>query len=629
MSRSKLFIHRFAVYSAGKFVYDEEFHLGVNIIRGENGTGKSTIIDLLNYALGAEITDWTQHQLRCDWVAVELTVNGHTVTLKRNITRTGQEKVLFFDGEMGAALHSVDNWNKYPMRRNNDTHSFSQHIFELLNMPRHQTDDSKNLTMHQILRLMYVDQLSAPGRLLKEDQKYDNATTRRAIGEYLLGIDSLDAYNLRQDLIEANKEFEKVNAELNSIYRMFGSDGSLINLSLLNSEVEAVKSRIKELEAKRLEIRSAPSEDVSKEAAERIKAIVTQLDKLSNDLSVLDSKKNELQAESRETTLFLRSLVHRKTALAESQITYSSLGAVSFEYCPSCLEPLDTVNDGNCGLCQSEKCTHDKDFAYSQLLNELNFQIKESQKLIESFDEDIVKIDSKIPALKQELKFLKLEFKDINVAVDDREALLLNASSDIGFSQSQILSLEGKREQVSKVENLKAKKQKAQKRINEIQEELEKVSLLQENRYLSVYSSIESKTKDLLMLDGGYESAFDEPEDVIFDFAKDKIFVNGRSKFSASSMVVMKNSVRFSIFSQAADDNRSRFPNLILMDNIEDKGMREERSQNFQRQMVDVCNRIDNDYQLIFTTSMIADELEGTTMCVGPFYPKGRHSLEF
>ena len=629
MSRSKLFINKFAVHGAGKFVYNEEFHLGVNIIRGENGTGKSTIMDLLNYGLGAEITDWTQEQLKCDWVAVEALVNGHTVTLKRDITPTGQEKVLFFDGDMEAALHSVDDWSKYPMRRNNDTHSFSQHIFELLNMPRHQTDDSKNLTMHQILRLMYVDQLSAPGKLLKEDQKYDNVTTRRAIGEYLLGIDALDAYNLRQDLIEANKEFEKVNAELNSIYRMFGHDESLINVQSLNSDIEIIKTSIKELEAKRIEIKSTPSEEVSKETAERIKTIVTQIDSLSNELSVLDSSKKELQVESRETSLFLRSLEQRKSALSESQITYSSLGSVSFEYCPSCLEPLEGESEDHCGLCKSEKNTNDKDFAYSQILNELNFQIKESQKLIESFDGDILKIDSRIPALKQELESLKLEIKDINVATDDREALLLNISSEIGFSQSQILSLEDKREQVAKVDNLKAKKQKAQKRINEIQEKLDEVSSLQESRYLSVYSSIESKTKDLLMLDGGYESAFDDPEEIIFDFAKDKMFVNGRSKFSASSMVVMKNSIRFSIFSQAADDSYSRFPNLILMDNIEDKGMREERSQNFQRQMVSVCETINEDFQLIYTTSMIADELEGTTMCVGPFYPKGSHTLSF
>jgi len=51
------------------------------------------------------------------------------------------------------------------------------------------------------------------------------------------------------------------------------------------------------------------------------------------------------------------------------------------------------------------------------------------------------------------------------------------------------------------------------------------------------------------------------------------MYVNGRGKFSASSMVVMKNSIRFSKFAHAADDKYSRLPNLLLMDYIEDKGM--------------------------------------------------------
>ncbi|MFX3950007.1 hypothetical protein ACJBW9_11270, partial [Streptococcus suis] len=77
-----------------------------------------------------------------------------------------------------------------------------------------------------------------------------------------------------------------------------------------------------------------------------------------------------------------------------------------------------------------------------------------------------------------------------------------------------------------------------------------------------------------------------------------------------------KNSIRFAMFAQAVDDPFSRFPNLILMDNIEDKGMREERSQNFQRQIVNVCANIISEFQLIFTTSMIANELDDTAMCV-------------
>jgi len=107
------------------------------------------------------------------------------------------------------------------------------------------------------------------------------------------------------------------------------------------------------------------------------------------------------------------------------------------------------------------------------------------------------------------------------------------------------------------------------------------------NRYLSLYSSIEDKVKALLQLDGGYETAFKGP-----------------------------------------DDKYARFPNLILMDNIEDKEMGEARSQIFQRQLVEVCGTIKDDYQLIYTTSMIAEALQGT-LCVGPFYHLGDHTLDF
>ncbi len=629
MSRSKLFVNRFVVFGAGKFLYDQEFHVGVNIIRGENGTGKSTVMDLLNYGLGAEITEWTVEQQRCDWVATEVLLNGHVITFKRNVTLTGQEKVFCFDGEMQKALEAIEGWKKFPMRRNSETHSFSQQIFELLNLPRHKTDEDKNLTMHQILRLLYVDQLSSTTKLLKEEQKFDNVTFRRAIGEYLLGIDDLEAYNLRQELIEANKEFEKVNAELNAIYRMFGHDESLINVQTLNNDIAEISKEIENLEQRRLEAKSVTAENASEEVKVRVKELVAAIDNNSRQLASFEAEKNELETEIKETKFFLISLEERKAALSESQLTSAVIGGVSFAYCPSCLEPIEENDTDSCCLCKKAKPSEDKDFAYSQLLNEINFQIKESKKIIEAFESDVLKITAVIPKVRYQLASAKNELREINTSTDDKEAVLIDIASEIGFCRSQILSLEDKREQVEKVDTLKERKANSITRISNIKAKLEEVALLQERRYVEVYSSIESKAKNLLKLDGGYEPSFSAPEEVIFDFAKDKMFVNGRSKFSASSMVVMKNSIRFSIFAHAADDKYARIPNLLLMDNIEDKGMREERSQNFQRQMVNVCDTIQDEYQLIYTTSMIADELEGTAMCVGPYYPKGAHTLDF
>jgi len=629
MSHSRLLVNRFVICKSGHFVYDQRFHSGVNIIRGVNTTGKTTIIDLLSYALGAVITEWTQEQFSCDWVMGEVAINGVIFCLKRDITDSGQAKMSIFEGKFDNALNSVTNWTQYSMRRSDERHSFSQQIFELLGLPRHKTDDSKNLTLHQILRLMYVDQLSSTTKLLKEDKEFDNATFRRAIGEYLLGIDDLEALNLRQDLLAANKDFEKLNGELNAIYRLFGRDVAQFNMQALNHEIAEIASRLEELKGQKTEVLRSKSKDLNEQAIAKANSLQNEVDLLSSKKQTLETTKADVTIELIETELFIHSLYDRKAALEQSRLAFSSLGGVHFKYCPACLEPISDQKHSGCRLCKTEHHESSRDVAYVQMLNELNFQIRESEALIKEFRETLDNINGQLPIINRGLEEAKFEYQDLEVTAESKNAMIAEIASEMGFCKSQILALEGRREHINKVESLRQEKEKANKRIQSLQDKLDQINASQADRYNKVYYSIESKASQLLAKDGSYESTFDAVEEVSFDFAKDKMFVNGRSKFSASSMVIMKNSIRLAIFLYAVEDKLTRLPNFLIMDNIEDKGMVAERSQNFQRIIVSECEKLNNDYQLIFTTSMIAPELNDTTMCVGPFYEKGMHTLDF
>ncbi|MBQ4880435.1 hypothetical protein J8M21_24865 [Pseudoalteromonas luteoviolacea] len=629
MSHSNLFVNRFAVYKSGHFVYDQKFHNGVNIIRGVNGTGKSTIADLLAYSLGAVITEWTYEQRLCDWVIAEVSLNGIVFCLKRDITETGQAKMEIFEGEFGDALSQHDNWGQYSMRRSSERHSYSQQIFELLGLPRHKTDDSKNLTLHQILRLMYVDQLSATTKLLKEDKEYDNVTFRRAIGDYLLGIDDLEAHNLRQELLQANKEFEKLNGELNAIYKLFGNEVSLINESALDNEINEIKSQLDQLKRRKREAIRANSDDLSELTKLKSNELQSEIDQLSSRKQELESNKSEVSIELIDTEFFAKSLEERKQRLEESKLASVSLGEVHFKYCPACLEPIPEQDNASCCLCKTERKNGERDIAYIQMLNDLNFQIRESQSLIKEFREELDGINGKLPGIKRRLEEAKFEYKELEITAEAKDAIIAEVASEMGFCKSQILALEDRREHVNKVESLRKEKEYANSRILDLNDKLEQVNARQAERYNFVYSSIESISSEILGLDGSYEPTFDAVEEVNFDFAKDKMFVNGRSKFSASSMVVMKNSIRLAIYLHAVVDDYSRLPNFMIMDNIEDKGMVDERSHNFQRIIVQECEKLKTDYQLIFTTSMIAPDLNGTELCVGPMYEKGMHTLEF
>ncbi len=62
---------------------------------------------------------------------------------------------------------------------------------------------------------------------------------------------------------------------------------------------------------------------------------------------------------------------------------------------------------------------------------------------------------------------------------------------------------------------------------------------------------------------------------------------------------------------------------------MEDKGIEKERAQNFQRIIISQAESSKTkEYQLIYTTSFIPDELDNSPYCVGDFYTEENRSLK-
>ena len=99
MFKPTLIVVRFRVERLGRAVYDEAFHAGVNIIRGDNSSGKSTILNMLYYGIGGDISDWSEVARLCTRVLTEVQANGKTATLGREvISKVGQPMVLITAG---------------------------------------------------------------------------------------------------------------------------------------------------------------------------------------------------------------------------------------------------------------------------------------------------------------------------------------------------------------------------------------------------------------------------------------------------------------------------------------------------------------------------------------------------
>lgn len=65
-------VNRLHVKRRSLIAFDEVFHSGVNVLFGRNGSGKTSVIQLLMYGLGYEIPNWKDEAGLCDNIYVGL-----------------------------------------------------------------------------------------------------------------------------------------------------------------------------------------------------------------------------------------------------------------------------------------------------------------------------------------------------------------------------------------------------------------------------------------------------------------------------------------------------------------------------------------------------------------------------
>lgn len=632
-NNTKLIISRVIVRKDGLSVYDHIFHVGINVIRGDNSTGKSTIMDLISYGLGADIKKqhWKQEALSCDEVFIEVSLNGIIHVFKREIQDAGSKPPIHMkQGRYDESIQSFDGWTVYGYLKLEDKVSFATRIFDLLGFEEHITDDNSRLTMHQIFRLLYADQDTPASNIFRwESVNYDRESMRIAIGEYLFGFDNLDAHILRQKLIVLNNVFEKLNADLLAVYRILGKTNIKANTSQINEEITQLNKELTDLESKRIQIKSDSVESTSDELTDEAKLINKKIERLSVVLAKYEQDVVSISYDINESEEFLKSLEHRRHALKNSQVTINSLGAVDFDYCPSCLTKLNSSdeNHDHCQLCKSVVNQQRINESYLQAIDQIDFQYRESRQLIEHNKSERSKFIALSNQALDELNSLRIRFREVNTFSNDYELHITKIAIHRGALESKIQALKDRLLLAAELDRSIEEKGFVQTEIDNVRLNLERMEASRAARKKTVFYKLSSLIVDILSKDTGAEKAFKSANKFDLDFGQNIMLLDDRANFSASSNVILKNSFHLATLVVACEDDKFRIPCFTMMDNIEDKGMTEERSKNFQKLIVEFCSIIDTDYQLIMTTSMVDDSLNNEKFGVGPFYHKGQYTL--
>lgn len=648
MMRNDFFLRRLVIYTRkGEVAYDQTFHKGINIICGDNSSGKSTITHFIFFVLGGEFSEFVPQAIECQVVFAELESNGSIFTIKRHIEIGEKSKKInsriaihIFWGDFIEALNPPINkyWQKFEYNSTDTKRSFSNVLFEILGLP--EVKEENNITMHQILRLLYIDQESPTSSLFYYDE-FDKQTTREAVADLLLGIYNQDLYDLKLELYKSEKELEEIKGELRVTKRFFPNAFSL-DVSHLNTQIENKEAEINDLYNQIIEIRRGRNE-VTFNSDSQLEFQLLQKEAISCRDKVLELT-NNLEVQKREiidSDFFIDTLLHKHKALNNSIKTRDFLGNLPLEYCPECLNKLiDHNSEVSCKLCKQD--TEDKlgikEARRMQL--DIKFQIEESSKLLKLRQDELSRMEIELATEVAKLNEIQAR---VNLSVQDVRSyeteVLDNLNFRKGLAEGEILQYRTMLEQAEIFKKLTQEKDELDKKIAKISSFISTIKNEQSFIKSEVLKRIQEEGVYLLNNDLKRQDEFTkaEPKDLIIDFSNNLVYLKSNDsekfklyqKFSASSNFYLKVSARFAIFLASLSVEKMRFPRFIFADNMEDKGIEEKRAQNLQKIIIDRMSKFqDEEFQLIYTTSYITDELRKSKYVVGEYYTKENHSLK-
>lgn len=621
-----IIVTRVVVERGDRAVYDEVFHPGVNVIRGENSSGKSTILNFIFYGLGGDLTDWSETALLCTRIILEVRLNGHVATLSREVSEQHGQPMEIFGGSYEESQHAPrSEWVRYPYRRSSSLESFSQALFRLLEIPEVANDVSGNLTMHQVMRLLYADQLSPVENLFRFESRFDPPALRDAVGRLLAGAFESKIYDNDVKIRELTREFDAKSGELKSLFSVLGQTEHNLTIDWVEGRrnlLEIERARVQaEIEiAERALFLSAEDDHLTLRAQGEA---YSEVQRLQEALGESQSRRDASALAIADSASFIDTLETRLSALSDSASVAESIGDIKFNICPACYAPLDSDEElpkHACHLCKTPFDSERAKGRITAMINETALQLKQSRILQDRRIESIEKLEADVETLKDRWQVAARRLSELRrLPSSDARDRLRDLHRRAGYIERELEDLSEKARVIHLIDEISSRKNALNEQLNKLRDNNERLRASQQKRLVHAYDLIASEVKMLLRSDLRRQDSFENAENVQFDFATNRISVDGHTYFSASSRVILKSSFFLGFFAAATKDAQFRHPRFLLLDTIEDKGMEPERSHNFQNLILKVSQSSQVQNQVIYATAMISPLLDDEQYIVGKF----------
>lgn len=573
----------------------------VNVLLGENNTGKSTFLKLILYSLGAPTKSFIDEIAKdelCDNVSLDIEFRtGKKVRILRKLPSSEAIIVTPIKNENEIVNDEItaftaEEFSDYLLE--NEGYSTEKIVYS--------KDKKASFRFYFLLRALYVDQDTSARSVLSDldmgqDYFSSQPIIKKSIIEKLLGKDNSELQRIRMELQTLSKEYALISEKINYLIKEKDEieQKEQIVKNKINAELEEIEEEKRILSDKQYEkissVQKVNDFDYSKED-------IAKQEKLNQ----LIQRRQVLILEIKDLEDILKSLNEDIVLLKYKAAAKDILEELPVLFCPNCLSELDEIQiqKGLCPNC-SKKTQEEKIINSATLKKTISDSILEAKEIKQFKINELAMIEKEISLIQEGIIERKKVIFEKNQEINN---LIYKAVYEIKQRLEYIITREQLLLKYKKIVDDIEKHKKIKAEINQCMVKL-KEELLDVDNKASLSMKLFDSFKNNFARYLGY--MFDEISTCSFDENYMPIIDNSKitNVASASLKVAIRLAYMLALFNEGVETvEGSSHLGLLFLDSPKDKELDDDRFESFLKAIEKECAG-----QIIITGSFGDNEL--------------------
>lgn len=402
---SRLFICTLRLIGTRKN-YEINFKYGLNYISGPTSTGKTSILEMINYVLGAEKhKSYIEIGEACTEAELDVEIDGKKFRIKRKLFEfTLPVKIDLWDEE--DCIYKY--FDTYEIDVPSNEKSLSAFLINKLGLGDVKVAN-QFFSFRDLFKYSYLKQTDIDSEDLMGESIWYKNNKRKSTFEIIFNIYDEMVASLKASLKEKIEEKESFRVQLEGVSQFIDAT-DIGNISTYRSKRQELEGEIVTLKDKLTNVKADNMSDNDATSALRKKIM-----QIRNELRILSEQKNDQDEYINKLQLLLNQYQNDIDKYKMLLVGVPELNKYNFLVCPNCLKPIEKNENVHCAICNNDMTNDVSDLLQvkkeitllKRRLTELKKHIASEQEKRNILDKDIVRKRNELTEETAELAHLQ------------------------------------------------------------------------------------------------------------------------------------------------------------------------------------------------------------------------------